>query len=527
MSDLKQRARAMVAAMSLSEKVSQMVHEARGISRLSIPPYNWWNEALHGVGRAGIATVFPQAIGMAAMFDDVFLKDIATVISDEVRAKYNEALREDQKLRQTPPEELAEPLDDDYFTKKNWYRGITCWSPNINIFRDPRWGRGHETYGEDPYLTSRLGVAFVQGLQGDDPHYLKTVATPKHFAVHSGPEGKRHGFNVEISRKDLYETYLPAFKACVVEGKAFSVMSAYNAVYGVPCSASRFLLEDILRQEWGFEGFVVSDCGAVNDIFANHHYAKSQTEAAAMAVNAGCDLNCGAVFNFLDNAVEKGLISEETLDRSVERLFEARIRLGMFDDAEAVPYNAIDTVVIDCPEHRALALEASRRCMVLLKNDGMLPFHNSLKKLAVIGPNADSEIVLLGNYNGTPSSSTTMLAGIQERFSGETVAAKGCELTGNDRSGFAAAVQAAQDADAVVLCLGLSPELEGEEGDAYNADASGDRLSLKLPGLQEALLSALAATSKPIAVVLLSGSALDLRQVAQQSNAVIQAWYPG
>ena len=423
--DPKNRAKSFAASMTLGEKISQMVHQARGISRLGIPAYNWWNECLHGVGRAGIATVFPQPIGLAAMFAAPFLKEIASVISDEVRAKYNEAVQQDGDWGFKFLNILPDRISGWFLTQKYQYRGLTCWSPNINIFRDPRWGRGHETYGEDPYLTSRLGVAFVQGLQGEDPDYLKVAATPKHFAVHSGPEKKRHGFNAIVSQKDLYETYFPAFKACVQEGKAASVMSAYNAVNGEPCSASVELLQKILREEWGFDGYVVSDCGAIHDIHKHHKKAKKYRTAAAMAVNAGCDLNCGGTFKFLKSAVSKGLVTEETLDRSVQRLFEARIRLGMFDPSEKVPYNAIDPEVIDCPAHRSLALEAARRSMVLLKNDGLLPLNKGLKKLAVIGPNADSLAVLLGNYNGTPSTYTTALDGIRNHFSRETVFTKG------------------------------------------------------------------------------------------------------
>jgi beta-glucosidase len=461
------------------------------------------------------------------MFDEPFMKEVAETISDEVRAKYNEAVRQDGNWGSKVLKILPDVISGWFFTRKYWYRGLTCWSPNINIFRDPRWGRGHETYGEDPFLTSRLGVAFVQGLQGEHPDYLKVVATPKHFAVHSGPEGKRHSFNSVVSRKDLYETYLPAFKACVQEAQAASVMSAYNAVNGEPCSASVELLQKILREEWGFDGFVVSDCGAVQDIQKHHKKTKSYRAAAAMAVDAGCDLNSGQTFKYLKNAVSKGLVTEETLDKSVQRLFEARIRLGMFDPPKKVPYSAIGPEVIDCPEHRSLALEAARRSMVLLKNDGLLPLNRQLKKLAVIGPNADSLAVLLGNYNGTPSAYTTPLEGIRDHFAGETVYARGCDLTRDNRKRFAEAEQIAEDADAIVLCLGLSPEIEGEEGDAFNSDARGDKLNLKLPGVQEELLELLADTGTPLIVVLISGSPLDLRIVDKRAAAVIQAWYPG
>ncbi len=526
MLNYKDRAKAVVNLLTLREKISQMVHQARGISRLNIPACNWWNECLHGVGRAGIATVFPQPIGLAAMFDESFMKEIAGTISDEVRAKYNEATGQDDlgtKVLKALPDLIGGWL----LAQKLQYRGLTCWSPNINIFRDPRWGRGHETYGEDPFLTSRLGVAFVQGLQGDHPDYLKVAATPKHFAVHSGPEGKRHSFNAVVSRKDLYETYLPAFKACVREGKAASVMSAYNAVNGEPCSANIELLQNILRDEWGFDGYVVSDCGAIYDIYKNHRKAKNYPHAAALALQAGCDLNCGSVYKYLGKVAADGLISEETINQSVRRLFEAQMRLGMFDEFEKNPYSKIRPEIIDCPEHRALALEASRRAMTLLKNDGALPLKKGIKKIAVIGPNADSLDVLLGNYNGTPSSYITALAGIRAYFGGETVFTNGCNLKGENKSTFGRAVQIAQDADVVVLCLGLSPRVEGEEGDAFNADASGDKLSLKLPGVQEELLELLVNMKKPLIVVNFSGSPVDLRLVDQLANAIIQAWYPG
>lgn len=524
---IEKRAEQMVQSMSLKEKVSQMVHESRGISRLNIPSYNWWNECLHGVGRAGTATVYPQAIALAAMFDDQFLEEIASSISDEVRAKYNESgkvgFKGFKSLIKILPNEIKGRIE----AHSLWYRGLTCWSPNINIFRDPRWGRGHETYGEDPWLTSRLGVAFVRGLQGKDPKYLKTIATPKHFAVHSGPEALRHEFNAKVDKKDLYETYLPAFKACVQEADAGSIMSAYNSVNGEPATASDTLLEKILRKEWGFKGFVVSDCGAVYDIRSNHKKTKSFSAAAAMAVNAGCDLNCGWVYNFLKSAVNRGLLSEKTLDKSLQRLFEARIRLGMFDPPEDVPYSSIGVEKIDCPEHRAQALKASRRSLVLLKNDGVLPLDKSVKRIAVIGPNADSQEVLLANYNGTPSSWTTALEGIRQRFEGDVFYNKGCPVSGKKEADIEGAIEIAKTADAVILCLGLSPELEGEEGDAYNADAAGDKMSLRLPGVQEELLEAVKGTGTPLISVIFAGSATDLRKVDSSSSALIQAWYPG
>ncbi|GMV06541.1 MAG: beta-glucosidase [Gemmatimonadota bacterium] len=381
--------------MTLEEKVGQTLYDAPAIERLGIPAYNWWNEALHGVARAGIATVFPQAIALAATWDVELVHRVATAISDEARAKHNEWLRRG---------------------RRGIYEGLTFWSPNVNIFRDPRWGRGMETYGEDPFLTGRMGVAFVRGMQGDDPVYLKSVATPKHYAVHSGPEPDRHTFDARVGEPDLHETYLPAFRATVVEGGAASVMCAYNAFRGDPACASHPLLGDLLRDAWGFEGYVVSDCWAVMDIYNTHKLVATQAEAAALALEAGTDLNCGVSFRSLVEAVERGLTDEAAVDAAVRRLLTARIRLGMFDPPERVPWSGLPYSVNDSPEHRALALEAARKSVVLLKNDGgLLPLGKDLGTLAVIGPNADDGEVLLGNYNGFPSDAVTPLRGIREK----------------------------------------------------------------------------------------------------------------
>lgn len=526
MNNYRKRAQDIVDTMSVKEKTSQMVHEAKGISRLNIPAYNWWNEGLHGVGRAGIATVFPQSIGMAAMFDDELVHTIADAISDEARAKYNE-MNLKLKERQSLLYKLPFSIGDKLLAMKLWYYGLTYWSPNVNLFRDPRWGRGHETYGEDPFLTSRLGVAFVKGLQGNHPDYLKVIATPKHFAVHSGPEKDRHHFNAVVNKKDLYETYLPAFKACVQEGKAASIMAAYNAVNGEPAASNAYLLQDILRDEWGFDGFVVSDCGGIRDIHKNHKTTTKPCESAVRAVKAGCDLNCGMVYHSLKKAVSKGAISEDIINKSLIRLFEARLKLGMFDSPAQGPYSSISSDVIDCTKHRELALESSRRSLVLLKNDKILPLDNTQKKIAVIGPNADKLSVLLANYNGTPSSHKTALQGIKSLFKGETVYTKGCDLAKGIKSDFENALNLTKQSDAVILCLGLAPEIEGEEGDAFNSDASGDKINIKIPGVQEELLMTLKETDTPIIVVLFSGSPLDLRKCDEHAAAVIQAWYPG
>jgi beta-glucosidase len=635
--------------MTLDEKIGQMMYRAPAIERLGIPAYNWWNEGLHGVARAGVATVFPQAIGLAATWDAPLLHDVADVISTEARAKYHEALRRGVH---------------------DQYQGLTFWSPNINIFRDPRWGRGQETYGEDPFLTSRMGVAFVRGLQGDDPRYLKALATPKHFAVHSGPEPLRHEFNVPVPARDLAATYLPAFRATVMEGGAGSVMCAYNAVDGKPACGSDMLLGNYLRRTWKFSGYVVSDCGAVDDIWKGHKSAGTPEQAASAAVKAGTDLDCGDEYKALSSAVTQGLITEEEIDRSVKRLLTARMRLGMFDPPARVPYAAIPFSENDSAAHRALNLRAARESMVLLKNNGVLPFKKGVKKIAVIGPNADALDVLVGNYNGTPSKPVTVLSGMRERFgvanvlyapgtplvngfalavppealhpghlssvqglnaeyfgnkelSGAPVATRidknidfdfgeaapvpglgknnfsirwtgfltpaasgNYQLGASADDGFrvfldgkkivddwswhgmqtklatvtleagreyaitmeyfqadwgasaqllwlppnlkAEAVAAAQRADAVVMVLGISPRLEGEEMKVeIEGFEGGDRTSLDLPAPQQALMEAIAATGKPLVVVLMNGSALAVNWAQAHADAILEAWYPG
>ncbi len=409
---IEERVTDLVSRMTLEEKVSQMMNSASAIERLGVPEYNWWNEALHGVARAGRATVFPQAIGLAAAWDTDLMFRVATVISDEARAKHHEFVRRGER---------------------GIYEGLTFWSPNINIFRDPRWGRGMETYGEDPYLTGRLAVQFVNGLQGDDPRYLKTVATPKHYAVHSGPEPDRHSFDAVVDERDLRETYLPAFRASIVEAGAYSVMCAYNRFLGEACCSSEYLLMDILQGEWGFEGYVVSDCGAISNIYREnaHHLVETPPEAAAAGVKAGTDLNCGRVYQTLVEAVNLGYITEEEIDVSVKRLFTARFRLGMFDPPDMVPWAEIPYRINDSKRHAGLALEATRRSIVLLKNEqGLLPLARNMGTIAVIGPNADDVGVLLGNYNGTPSSPVTPLEGIRQKVSSRTTVlhSRGCDL---------------------------------------------------------------------------------------------------
>ncbi len=406
---LEQRVSDLVSRMTLEEKISQMQDIAPAIPRLGVPAYNWWNEALHGVARAGVATVFPQAIGLAATWDEPHIQRVADVISTEARAKYNDAIRRGSTAR---------------------YFGLTFWSPNINIFRDPRWGRGQETFGEDPYLTARIGVAFVKGLQGDHAKYLKTVSTPKHYAVHSGPEVLRHTFNVPVSPRDYADTYTPAFRATIIEGQADSVMCAYNAVNGEPACASKLLYET-LRGKWGFQGYVVSDCWAITDIHRGHGFVTTVERAAAAGTKAGTDLSCGPEYGALKTAVKEGLISEAEIDRAVKRLFEARFRLGMFDPADAVPWSKLTLADNDTPAHRELARETARKSIVLLKNDkGVLPFKPGARTIAVAGPTADSLAVLLGNYAGTPSKYVTPLAGIRNRFGAANVIyAQGSPIT--------------------------------------------------------------------------------------------------
>src|SRR5687767_325789 len=651
---LDQRLNDLISRMTLEEKVSQMMNAAPAIPRLGIAEYDWWNEALHGVAFSGVATVFPQAIGLGATFDPPLINRVANVISNEARAKYHEAQRRGNRNR---------------------FYGLTFWSPNINIFRDPRWGRGQETYGEDPYLSARLGVEFVKGLQGEDPKYLKTVATPKHYAVHSGPEPERHRFNAAATERELRETYLPAFRATVIEGQAKSVMCAYNRTNGEPCCANTNLLGDILRGEWGFDGYVVSDCGAIDDIYQRHYFVKTAEEASAMAVRRGTDLECGNSYKSLVNAVQRGLISEAEIDRALKRLFEARFRLGMFDPPSIVPYANIPFSANDSEEHRQLALAAARESIVLLKNENnTLPLPKDIKSIAVIGPNADEIQVLLGNYNGQPSRATTPLAGIRRRISPQTkvVHAAGTTLTeisvvpvppselrgpdgqrglhaeyfankdlegaptlkrvdevvnfdwgmsnpapgvpaddfsarwigklvptmsGKYRFGaiaddgvriyldgkliaedwtehaprtvtaevelqagrsydvkmeyyeskigavaklvwqppdakagspYADAMNIAKEADAVVLVLGLSPQLEGEEMNVREPGfLGGDRTDIQLPARQHGLLEAVAATGKPIVLVLMSGSALAVNWADLHVDAIVQAWYPG
>lgn len=507
----------LVAQMTLREKCSQMLNWAVAIERLQIKAYNWWNEALHGVARAGVATVFPQAITMAGSFDEDLIEEVADAISTEGRAKYNNQ----QKYGDT-----------------DIYKGLTFWSPNVNIFRDPRWGRGHETFGEDPYLTGRLGVRFIRGIQGHDEKYLKAAACAKHFAVHSGPEDMRHFFNAEVSNTDLYETYLPAFKACVQEGKVEAVMGAYNRTNGEPCCGSKTLLHDILREEWGFRGHVVSDCWAIKDFYQGHKVVEGPLEAVAMAVNNGCDLNCGNLFQCLEDAVNKGLISEKRIDEAVVNLYTTRMKLGTLGEVTDNPYDKITYLEVDSDHIKALNLKTALKSIVLLKNEeNILPLNvEKLKTIGVIGPNANNRKALVGNYEGTASEYVTVVEGIQE-YVGDHVRvlySEGCHLykdkienlaIENDRISEVKGI--CEYSDVVICCMGLDAGLEGEEGDEGNQYASGDKQTLNLPGMQQQILETVVASGKPTVLVLLSGSALAINEAAEKIGAILYGGYPG
>ncbi len=500
-------AKDLTAKMTAEEKAGQLRYDAPPVERLGLPAYNWWNETLHGVARAGTATMFPQAIGLAAMFDDELLKTIAEVWATETRAKYNaSSQKEDRDI----------------------YKGLTMWTPNINIFRDPRWGRGQETYGECPYLTSRLGVACVKGLQGDGK-YLKAAACAKHFAGHSGPEANRHRFDAKISEKDMNETYLPAFEALVKEAKVEGVMGAYNRLNGEPACASEYLMGKL--KEWGFDGYFVSDCWAIRDFHTEHMVTATAPESAAMALKAGCDCNCGNTYLHMLVALQEGLITEEDLTRSVIRLMRTRARLGLFD--ETCEYDKIEYEVVSSSAHKALARKAAEKSMVLLKNRGLLPLDkNKLKSIGVIGPNAASIEALRGNYYGTADEMVTFLDGIREAFDGRIFYSEGAHLfkdllqpLAQPGDGYAEAVIVAEQSDVVVLCVGLDATIEGEEGDTGNSFASGDKKDLLLPESQRILMEKVLAVGKPTVIVMACGSSVN--PLGEKADAIIQAWYPG
>ena len=515
--EYRKRAAELVSKMTLKEKISQMLSWAPAIERLGIPAYNWWSEGIHGVGRAGTATVFPQAIGMAAAFDPDMMHKVGETVGVEARGKYN----------------MCRSYGD-----RDIYKGLTVWAPNINIFRDPRWGRGHETYGEDPYLTSRLGVNFVEGMQGDDPDYLQAAACAKHFAVHSGPEDQRHYFNAEVNQQDLWETYLPAFRALVEEAGVEAVMGAYNRTNGEPCCGSKTLLKDILRGKWHFQGHVTSDCWAIKDFHEGHMVTDGPVDSVSLAVNNGCDLNCGNLYVYLEQAVAEGKVKEETIDECVTHLFTTRFKLGMFDEDDKVPYNKLGHDAVDTAASKAFNLEVAEKILVLLKNkDNILPLDKSkLKSIAVVGPNADSRKALVGNYEGTASRYFTVLDGLHE-YLGDDVQirySEGCHLYADKLNGLAQEGElisevkgVCAESDVVICCLGLDSGLEGEEGDQGNQFASGDKPNLNLPGHQEEILRVCLDSGKPVIVVVLSGSALAINTAEDEAAAVLQAWYPG
>ncbi|MCR5528483.1 MAG: glycoside hydrolase family 3 C-terminal domain-containing protein [Saccharofermentans sp.] len=508
----RERAEELVSKMTVEEAASQLRFDAPAIERLGVPEYNWWNEALHGVARAGTATSFPQSIALGATFDQELLGKIGETIATEGRAKYNE---------------ISANMGD-----RDIYKGLTFWSPNVNVFRDPRWGRGQETYGEDPYLISRLAIPFIKGLQGEG-EYMKAAACAKHFVVHSGPEAKRHEFDVEPSKKDLRETYLPAFEACVKEAGVESVMGAYNRVNGEPCCGHSFI-KDIVRDEWGFEGHFVSDCWAIRDFHEHHKVTKNSEESAALALKKGCDLNCGCTYAHLMKAYNKGLVTEAQIRESAVRLFTTRFLLGLFDKTE---YDGLTYLDVETEENIALSKRASDEAVVMLKNDGILPLDaGKTKVISVIGPNADARRPLMGNYYGTSSEYITAIEGIR-RAAGSNVRilySEGCDLSNTkpdplsrDYNTIAEAKAVMSRSDLVILCIGLNETLEGEEGDQGNQYASGDKNDLSFPKPQLKLIEAVKNSGKPFITVVMTGSAMDLTPFSEEASAILQAWYPG
>lgn len=524
------RARDLVGRMTLDEKASQLVNQARAIPRLKVTAYDWWSEALHGVAVDG-TTEFPEPIGLAATFDVPAIHTMATDIGTEARVVHAESLQDGGS---------------------EIFHGLDFWSPNLNIFRDPRWGRGQETYGEDPFLTARMGVAFVKGMQGDNSRYYRVISTPKHFDVHSGPEPTRHFTDVDVSLHDQVDTYQPAFRAAIVEGKAGSVMCAYNAVNGEPACANQYLLQHVLRGAWGFKGYVVSDCDAVRDILSGHHFRPTQAQASAISLERGMDNECADFRDKVNDdhdykpfveAIQQGYLSQNAMDEALVRLFTARIRLGMFDPSGTDPYLNIDKSQLNSAEHRALARKLADESMVLLKNDGTLPLKSSIRSIAVVGPLADQTRVMLGNYTGIPTHTVSLLEGLKAEFPHAKITfVPGTEFLKADGKGghthpvwdpakdapSPEAVEAARQADVVIAAVGITSQLEGEE---MRVDVpgflGGDRTSLDLPKPEEDLVEAVAATHKPLVVVLMNGSALSVNWISKHANAVVDAWYSG
>lgn len=512
--EARKKAEDLVNRMTLEEAASQLRYDAPAIERLGIPEYNWWNESLHGVARAGVATCFPQAIGLAATFDTELVHELAEAIALEARAKYNAYSSHGDRTQ---------------------YKGVTMWAPNINIFRDPRWGRGQETFGEDPQLTSDMGCAMIAGLQTKKDGFMTTAACAKHFAVHSGPEELRHEFDAKVSKKDLWETYLPAFEACVKEAGVEAVMGAYNRTNGEPCCAHEYLMNKVLRGEWGFEGHYVSDCWAIRDFHEKHHITKEPEDSVSLALEKGCDLNCGCTYQRILNAYEQGKITRQQINDSAVKLFTTRYLLGLFDESalDEIPYR-----VVGCREHLDLAYKAAVESCVLLKNDGVLPLDKAkYQTIAVIGPNADSVAALVGNYNGTPPRAVTLLQGISDfcfENNIEVHYAQGCHLYDNTppkkpHLGYfvTEGVIAAQNSDLAIVCVGLDAGLEGEQGDRGNQFLSGDKLNLLLPETQRTLIEEVAKTGKPFIILNATGSPIDLSAYEEQAGAILQVWYPG
>lgn len=504
---LNQRVDDLIARLTLPEKINQLLHENNAVERIGVPAYNWWNEACHGVGRNGRATIFPQVIGLGATWDRALVRKVAGVIADEARAKHHAAIAAG---------------------RRGQYQGLTFWTPNINIFRDPRWGRGQETFGEDPFLTGELGSAMVQGLQGDDPRYLKTAACAKHFAVHSGPEQDRHTFDAKPSPKDLHETYLPAFEKLVRNGVE-AVMGAYNRVLGEPACASPLLLGEILRKRWGFQGHVVSDCGAIDDFHQHHHVTPDAAASAAMAVKNGCDLNCGCTFNDLVVAVQQGLITEAEIEVSLRRLLATKFKLGLFDPPDRVPWSKTPPAIIDSPAHRALARQSAAASIVLLKNNGLLPLRRNHDSLLVCGPTAASTTALLGSYFGVSPRLVTIVEGVIGRVTeGCRVAYRtGCPLSSPMAPGVNYTFSTAAENEVTIAVVGLDPSLEGEEGDTVASPTGGDRDAIELPKVQLDFLIELRKHAKKLVVILTGGSALAVPEVHEFADAVLQVWYPG
>ena len=498
----------LISRMTLEEKASQLMYGSPAIDRLGVPAYNWWNECLHGVARNGRATIFPQAIGMAATFDTELIERIGEAVSTEARAKYNVSIENDYRGR---------------------YQGLTFWTPNVNLFRDPRWGRGQETYGEDPFLTSRIGVSYVNGLQGDHPQFLKSAAMAKHYAVHSGPEGLRHEFDAKVGMKDLWETYLPAFEALVTEAHVEGVMGAYNRTNGDPCCAHPYLMQEVLRDKWGFNGYFVSDCWALVDFHSGHKIVETAPEAAALALNTGCNLNCGATYPELLNAIEAGLTTEKMINANLRELLPTRFRLGLFDPVGSGPFDKIGPEVIACNDHLKMSREAATKSIVLLKNDGLLPLEKDLRSVFVCGPTAAHAQALLANYYGLSDNLSTILEGVMGKVSPQTSVhySQGALLDETNRNPIDWFSGEAGDADVTIACIGISQLIEGEEGESIASRHKGDREDIGLPPSQIAFLKKIRSKAKKLVVVMTGGSAISCPEVLEMADAMVYVWYPG